>query len=45
MIEKLEPNFINADTNKIITKVNELVDAANKPAVKKPAVRKASKSK
>ena len=44
MIEKLENNFINADTQKIISKVNELVDLANKPApVKKPVARKPAK--
>lgn len=44
MIDQLEPNFINADTQKIIAKVNELVDLANKPkAVRKPAVKKPAK--
>lgn len=37
MIEKLAENYINADTNKIIMKVNELVELANKP-VKAPSV-------
>ena len=31
MIEKLEENNLNADTNVIIKKVNELVEVVNKP--------------
>jgi hypothetical protein len=41
-IEKLEENYINADINKIIKKVNELVELANapKPVAKKAPVKK-----
>lgn len=31
MIEKLAENYINADINEIIKKVNELVDRTNNP--------------